>query len=65
MVFGEHGQDVGGVKAVEIVNEESAFTHPLTVELAPGRFGPAGIEDGEMQTVGVDAVPVFGGDELT
>ena len=65
VVFGEHGQDVGGVEAVEIIGENGAFGQPLAVELAPEGFAPAGIGNGEMETVSLHIVPVFGGDIVT
>ena len=37
----------------------------MSVELAPHRFAPAGVRYREMQTVGIDVVPVFRGHEVT
>ena len=65
MVFCEHGKYIGGVKAVEIVNECCRLAQPLAVQLAPHCFSPAGVGDGQMQTVGVNIVPVFCGVEVT
>ena len=64
MILGEHGENVGGVEAVEVVDEHRTLRQPLPVELAPHALGPAGVGDGEMQPVGIHAMPVFGGDEV-
>ena len=53
------------MEAVEIVGEYSALGEPLAVELAPQRFSPTGVGDGKVESVGIDAVPVFGGDIVT
>ena len=62
MVFREHGQDVVGVKLVKVIGEDGGLVHPLAVVLAPQGLAPARIGNGEVQTVGVHVVPVFGGD---
>ena len=62
VIFGEHGQNVRGIKPVEVVGEHRPLAQPLAVELAPQGLAPAGLADGEVEPVGVDAVPVFGGD---
>ena len=65
LVLREHRQDVGGVEAIEVIDENRGFTQPLTVDLAPCRLRPTGIGDGEVQTVGIDAVPEFRGLEMS
>ena len=52
------------MEAVEVVDEDGCLAEPLAVQLAPQRLAPAGFGDGQMQAVGVDAVPVFGGEEM-
>jgi len=48
----------------KVVDEDGGLVQPLAIELAPHALGPAGVGDGQMQTVGVDAVPVLGSDEV-
>ena len=62
IIFGEHGQDVRRVEPVKVVGEHRALAQPLAVQLAPQGLAPAGLADGEVEAVGVDAVPVLGGD---
>ena len=64
MVFCKHGQDVVGIEAVEVVDENGRLVEPLAVELAPHALGPAGVADGEVEPLRVHAVPVLGGDEM-
>ena len=59
MIFFEHWQYVGCVKAVKVVYERCRLAKPLTVKLAPHCLCPARIGYGKVQTVGVAAVPVF------
>ena len=63
-VLADHWQDLLRIKAVKVVDENRSLTQPLTVDLAPAGLGPAGVGDGQVQAVGIDPVPVFGGDEV-
>ena len=65
LILRKHGQDVGGIEAVEIVGKYGAFGKPLAVEFAPEGFAPAGVGNGEMDAVSLYIVPVFGGDVMT
>ena len=47
------------MEAREVVHEERALAHPLSVELAPARLRPAGLGDREVQSVALDLVPVL------
>ena len=60
VVLCEHGQNVVFVETIEVVDEDRAFTQPLTVELAPQGLTPTGIGDGQMQTITLTAMPVLG-----
>ena len=40
-VLREHRENLLGVETREVVDEERPFAHPLAVELAPARLGPA------------------------
>ena len=64
MVLGEERQDLVGVEAVEVVDEYGGLVEPLSVELAPHGFRPSGVGNGEVEPVGVYAVPVTRGDEM-
>ena len=64
LILCEQGQDVVGVESVEVVDEQGRLAQPLAVDLAPGGLGPAGVGDGQMQTVRGHALPVLRGDEV-
>ena len=59
MILGKQRQNVVGVEAVKVIGKDGALRHPLPVELAPKRFAPAGVRNGQVQTVALDAVPIF------
>ena len=59
MILGEHRQDLIGMELVEIECESRRLAEPLAVELTPEGLAPAGVGDGEMQTIRIDIVPVF------
>ena len=65
MVFRKQGQNLLGVETVKVVDEDGCLTQPLTVELAPQGLCPAGIGNGQVQTVGIHLMPVFCGDKVT
>ena len=52
------------MEAVKVVDEQRRFAQPLAVELAPHGFSPAGVRYGEMQAVGINLMPIAGGDEM-
>ena len=63
-MLGEEGQDFFLMEALEVIHEDARLAQPLAVELAPHALGPAGIGDGEVQSVRIDLVPVAGRDEV-
>ena len=52
------------MEAVEVIDKDRALAHPLAVELAPEALSPPRIGNGEMKSVGLTAVPVFGREEV-
>ena len=64
VIFRKQRQNLLGVEAVEVVDEDGRLAEPLAVELAPEGLGPAGVGDRQVQAVGVDLVPVFRRDEV-
>ena len=65
IVFFEHGQDLLRIEAVKVIDKDRCLAQPLAIKLAPHGFGPAGVGNGQMQAIGIDPVPVFGGNEVT
>ena len=65
IVFCEHRQNVSCAEAVKVVDKHRALAEPLTVQLAPERLAPAGIRNGQVQSVALTAVPVSCGDVMT
>ena len=61
VVLREHRKDVLSMEAVEVVHEDRRLAQPLAVELAPQSLAPAGVGDGQVQTVGVNLMPILGG----
>ena len=60
VVFCEHGQNVVGVKPVEVIGEDGRLAHPLAIVLAPHGLAPACVRNGEVQAIWVYIVPVAG-----
>ena len=58
LVFGEHRKDLRRIESVKVIGEDSSFTEPLAIELAPEGFSPAGLRDRKMQSLVADSVPV-------
>ena len=54
-------QHVLGNELVEVIHENAGAHCHLTVQLAPRRFSPAGVADGEVYSVGVHVLPVLCG----
>ena len=53
------------MELVEVIYEYSRLAEPLTVELAPQSFSPAGVRDGEVDSVRIYIVPIFRCDEVS
>ena len=64
IVLCEHGEYLGSVKPIKVVNECCRLAEPLTIELTPHRLCPAGIRNREVKAIGVDAVPILRGVEV-
>ena len=64
-VLGKERQDLLRIKAVKVINKVGSLAEPLSVELAPQSLCPAGIGDGQMQTLGVYLMPVFCGNKVS
>ena len=60
----EKRQDLRGMEAVEIVDEDRPFAQPLPEEFPPHGLGPARIGNGEMQSVGIHLLPPVGGHDM-
>ena len=65
MILCKHRQNVRRIETVEVVNERCRFAQPLSVKFAPHGFCPARVGNGEMQSVGVYAMPEFCGVEMS
>ena len=65
VVLLEQTENIGGVKAVEVIHENCALAEPLSVEFTPGGFAPAGIGNREMQTIRLDIVPPARRDDVS
>ena len=63
-VLFEHRQQIGCVKTVKVIGKDRRFTEPLTVDLAPESFCPAGIGNREVESVRIHIVPVTGGHDV-
>ncbi len=64
LIFSQQRQEVLRVEALKFERRHRAFAEPLPVELAPERLAPARIGNGQVQPVGMDAVPVLCGHEM-
>ena len=65
LILLEQRQDIVGIKAIKVIHENCRFAHPLPVQLAPKRFSPACIGNGQVQPVGIHAMPVFRRNEMS
>ena len=65
IVLGEHGKDLLRIEPVKVIDKYRALAQPLAVELTPERLAPAGLGDGEMQSVPLHQMPVLGSGVMT
>ena len=60
-----HLQDMRRGELLVVVDEDRGAGYPLSVQLAPDGFAPAGIGDGEVQAVLVQVVPEAARDDVS
>ena len=65
MIFCEHRENLFRIKAVEVIDKNRRLAKPLTVKFSPKGFCPAGVGNCKMKSFRVNAVPVFGCDEMS
>ena len=63
-IFFKYRKNLGGVELVIVIDKNAALHEHLAVKLTPDSFSPAGIGYCQMNAVGGDIVPVFGGSQM-
>ena len=48
------------MESIKVIDKGCTFIKPLSVEFSPHSLGPAGIGDGEVQSIGIRCMPITG-----